>query len=45
LFEGGAPSEISKRKENLRERKIIDYKYMDGLRGFGAFAVYLTHFF
>jgi len=24
--------------------KKIDYKFMDGLRGFGAFAVYLSHF-
>jgi len=44
MFEGGA-SDKSKRSIELRERKVIDYKYMDGLRGFGAFAVYLTHFF
>ena len=42
LAEGGVEDQEAK-KTILR--KVIDYKYMDGLRGIGAFAVYLFHFF
>ena len=43
LHEGGAadPSNTDE-KEVVRPR--ISYHFMDGIRGFGAFAVYLSHF-
>jgi hypothetical protein len=43
LFEGGIQDQEAKKQPIVR--KVIDYKYMDGLRGIGAFAVYLHHFF
>lgn len=39
-YEGGDATEPSVKR--VRER--LNYSYMDGLRGLGAFAVYLTHF-
>jgi len=31
-------------EEHISRREAIDYKFLDGLRGCGAFAVYLNHF-
>lgn len=36
--------EDSKDVKKTETPKAIDYHFLDGLRGFGAFAVYLHHF-
>jgi len=33
------------KKEEKPPRVDLNYKFMDGLRGFGAFAVYIHHFY
>ena len=36
--------EVEEDEEHITKRSVIDYSFLDGLRGVGAFAVYLNHF-
>jgi len=38
------PQEPEFDDEHITKRPEIDYRFLDGLRGCGAFAVYLNHF-
>ena len=38
------PESPSKKREVDQNVNNIDYKFLDGLRGIGAFVVYITHF-
>jgi hypothetical protein len=42
-YEGG-DREQKQGEDKPPPLKPINYKFLDGLRGFGAFAVYLNHF-
>ena len=45
LYEGGKGDEESDKKSEEKEiRPRLNYHFMDGMRGLGAFAVYLQHF-
>ena len=43
-YDGGDQQNPEKKPEEPKPPVPISYHFLDGLRGFGAFSVYLSHF-